>query len=386
MTLIHRLISFAIIAVLLAMTPAASAADGFATLSYPVEVSVEGNSIPTTIHMKFDIRRYDVPLVTFAARSLDPREAKFAEWMQTVAARNYTRAERMLEQVRSVKPAVANSDEPSRVVVAERTPKQVVDMYHNAFGGFRDVKVIAQIRAGSKSLFVWEAKGGESKIRRAFAVDDSLAVSEVTMATPVELLIVNNVMDRGARDTTLDRGIPGFKAPFELAFPLEGAWNAGPHPVVLQFSGRPVDILFPAETPAATGEVAAFYQSAYGALREGDVERFISHMTSRSQEKWVRWYRSLTPASAEQYLAAAKAPRAIRFVLDAGPLLIVFHGDRENWEAGSLDYDYLLRSVPGGDLKLANVAFSGFFDDVIGSPTLFDQNILRAQVVAEANR
>jgi hypothetical protein len=269
-------------------------------------------------------------------------------------------------------------------VAAERTPRAVVDMYHGAFGGLRDVTVVAQILAGSKSLFVWEAQGGQAKVRRAFSVDGNLAVSEVTMSTPVELLIVNNVMDRGARDASLDRGKPGFKAPFEFAFPLDGQWTPGPHPVVLQFSGKTVDVPFYGEgTPA--DPVAALYRNAFTQLRQRNVENYLQYMTVKSRAKWQRWYHGLAPEAFQQYHATVTAPRAIKFVLDASPLLLVFHGPVGNWTAGSLRYDYVVKAPGTGELKFANVAFSGFFDDVMSSPTLFDQNVLRPQqAVAEA--
>lgn len=364
------------ILLLSAVALSAAAADGFVTLSYPLAVNVEGETIPTAIHLKFDVKRYDAPFDAFAARELDAREARFGQWIKAVRARDYGKAEAMFAAPRAVLPPVAQSAERSRAVAVDRTPKNVVDMYHGAFGGLRDVTVVAQILAGNKSLFVWEAKRGDDvRMRRAFSVDDT-AVSEVTMSTPVELLIVNNVMDRAARDPNLDRGIPGHKAPFEYAFPLAGAWTPGPHPVVIQFSGRPVDIPIAGEEESAD-PVVALYRNAYGELRRRNVQKYAEFMTPKSRAKWERWYQSLASDAFQQYHAQATGPRSIKFILDASPLLLVFHGEAGNWKPGSLRYDYVVRSGPSGALKFANVAFSGFFDDVIGSPSLFDQNVLR---------
>lgn len=350
------------------MTNAALAADGFSTLSFPLAVTVEGESVPTAIHLQFAIKRYDVPFDTFAARELDPREAKFAAWMKAVRSRDVAKVESMFAAPRATLAPVDQSAERSRVVAKDRSPKQVVELYHAGFDGLRDVTVIGQVLAGSKSLFLWEAKGGEGRVRRAFSIDSSLKVSEVTMSTPVELLIVNNIVDRG--------GVPGHKTPYEFAFPIDGAWTPGPHPVVIQFTGKPVDIPFYDDAPAAD-PVVALYRNAYGELKQRNVEKFLTHFTAKSRTKWQRWYEKLPAEGFAQYHANATAPRAIKFILDASPILIVFHGDAGNWTAGSLRYDYIVKSASNGELKFANVAFSGFFDDVLGSPSLFDQNVLR---------
>lgn len=353
------------------LTSTAFAADGFSTLSFPLAVTVEGESVPTAMHLRFEIKRYDVAFDTFAARELDPREAKFAQWVKAVRSREVAKVESMYAAPRTVIASPEQSDERSRVIV-NRTAKQVMELYHAGFNGLRDVKVIGQVLAGSKSIFLWETDGGQGRVRRAFSVDNALKVSEVTMATPVELLIVNNIVDRG--------GVPGHKAPFEYAFPLEGAWTPGPHPVVIQFNGKPVDIPFYSDEPSGD-PVVALYRSAYGELKQRNVEKFLTHFTAKSRAKWQRWYEKLPAEGFAQYHANATSPRAIKFVLDASPILIVFHGDAGNWTAGSLRYDYIVKSPNSGKLEFANVAFSGFFDDVLGSPSLFDQNVLRIAAV-----
>jgi hypothetical protein len=378
MTPIQRFLSIAIlsaVALVATAAPSSNATEGFVTLSYPLAVKVESEYVPTAIHLKFDIKRYDASFDAFAARTLDAREAKFASWMKAVRGRDYAKAESLFTAPRTVQPSVEKSAEHSRVIATNRTPKNVVDMYYSAFGGLRDVTVVAQILAGSKSLFIWEAKGGESQVRRAFSVDQNLSVSEVTMSTPVELLIVNNVMDRAARDPKIDRGVPGLDAQYEFPFPIDGPWTAGPHPVVIQFSGKPVDIPIIGEG-AAPDPVSALYRSAYGELRARNVEKFLEYFTPKSRAKWQNWYLSLTPDAFNQFVARTTAARSIKFILDASPLLLVFHGDAGNWQAGSLQYDYIVKS-PAGTLQFANVAYSSFFDDVIGSPSLFDQNVLR---------
>ena len=366
---IQRFFSFAILSAVALGATAAPAAEGFATLSYPLAVKVETDYVPTSMHLKFDIKRYDTPFDSFANRALDAREAKFAQWMKAIRTRDYAKAETLLAPPHPVQPSVEKSAEHSRVVAQPRTPKSVVDMYHGAFGGLRDVTVVAQILAGSKSLFIWEAKGGQAQVRRAFSVDQNLTVSEVTMSTPVELLIVNNVMDRAARDPKADRGVPGLEAEYEFPFPVDGPWTPGPHPVVFQFSGK----------PAAPDAVAALYRNAYGELRERNVDKFLTYLTPASREKWQRWYQSLATETFDEFVRVTTAPREIKFVLDASPVLVVFHGPVGNWTAGSLRYDYVVKSPETGALQFANVSYSSFFDDVIGSPTLFDQNVLRGQ-------
>jgi hypothetical protein len=371
---------FSLVVLALASLPALAA--DFATLSYPIAINVEGEPLRSSVYLKLKVKEYGVPLETFAEGDLDGREAKFAQWMGALRVRDYAKAEAMLRQPQ----ASARSVEPTQIHAVARTPKQIVDMYDNAFGELRDVTVVAQVLAGSRSVFVWEAHGGQAHMRRAFAVDadgGKLAVSEVSMSTPVELLIVNNIMDRMAASPDAYRGVANLKTRYEMALPIDNG-TPGANPVVLQFDGEPLDApIFDTATPPANA-VVALYRDAYGALKNHDFEGFFRHFTEKSKAKWQKWYASLAPQSQEQFLAAMTQDRSIHFILDAGPLYLVFHGAPKNWKAGSLKYDYVVKSGSGG-LKFANVGTSGFFDDVIGNERLFDQSVLHGTpVVAES--
>jgi hypothetical protein len=203
------------------------------------------------------------------------------------------------------------------------------------------------------------------------------------MGTPVELLIVNSVMNMLAQNPERYRGTLGLQKRYEYALPVGGSGTSGAYPVLLQFDGEPVDIaIFDDAVPAPKG-VGTLYRETYRALRDHDLDRFLQHFTEKSQGKWRKWYTSMAPGTADQFLAAMTKDRSLKFILDAGPFYIVFHGDPKTWTAGSLKYDYIVKMPKSGELKFANVSEYSFFDDVLDNPALFDQNVLRRPTEAE---
>jgi hypothetical protein len=370
------------IAVLMSlMATVAIAADDFATLSYPLALNVEGEHVRSKVYLKLRVKPYGQSFDSFAAGELDAREAKFAEFVRALRRKDTTKVTALLRQEMKMEETSA------KIRPVERTPKQIVEMYTIAFGGLRDITVLAQVLAGSKSLFIWEAAAGEGKFRRAFSVapiGSKLFVSEVTMGNPVELLIVNNLFNAMMKNPDAYRPVADLKTSYEYAFPLEGRWNPGPNPVTIQFEGQPLDVPIFDETSTPSGAIPALYHDTYIALRNGQIESFLKHFTEKSQTKWQRWRASMPAPVFDQYRAAMTRDRSLKFVLDAGPVLIAFHGDPGTWTAGSLKYDYIVHMPRSGELKFANVSFRSFFDDVIGNEALFDQNVFRGQTVAEA--
>jgi hypothetical protein len=384
MNAIHR-ISVAFV-VALALIGAPLRAADFVTLSYPVAIDVEGEPLRSSVYIELQVKTYDQPLDTFAEGDLDGREARFVQWMQTLRAKDVSKAESMVAPAMSASSTGSPRAEATHVHQVDRTARQMVEMYGGeSFGGLRDVNVVAQLLVGTKSVFVWESRSGQARLRRGFTVEPTgskLTVGEVSMATPVELLIVNNVMNMLAHDLAY-RGVAPVKTRYAVALATGGQASADSHPVRLQFDGEPVDIsIFDNSVPAPAG-IGALYRTSYRALRDGNVEQFLQHFTAHSRDKWRKWYASMPRATAEQFLTTVTDAGSLEFILDAGPFFIVFHGAPKGWSNGSLTYDYIVKPAGAGELKFANVGRHSFFDDVLGNPALFDQSALRPGATTE---
>jgi hypothetical protein len=348
----------------------ASASD-FTSLSFPVGINVEGTYVPSSMYVKIKVKEYNTPLDSFALGQLDPREATFVALMNALRDKNYIRAEGLLE-IGTTSKAVEQAR--ARVEQKPRSIRQTVDLYNAAFNGLRDVTVVAQVLAGSKSLFIWEVGTGTPKAMcRAFSVGLSgqkLTASEVTMQTPVDLLIVNNIMTPKVKDPALYKGIAALKKRFEFSLPDD---------IVLQFDGQPLDFdVFDENTPPSN-EVTRLYRSAYHAFRLNAMDDYLNAFTPASREKLQKWLASMTAEERESYYKAVTAGRRLRLVINAEPVMLAFYTSPvQQTPHGTMAYDYIVRQ-PDGKLAFANVAYESFLDDVLQNPALFDVTALTKQ-------
>jgi hypothetical protein len=131
--------------------------------------------------------------------------------------------------------------------------------------------------------------------------------------------------------------------------------------------------------PAGAAAATVAFQSAYNALAETDVERWIGAYTPKSQDKLRAWAQGLKPAELSSFVATTVKPRRVRFLLDGDPVELVFYtveGDPK------LKYEYMLKTSAGH--KLTNAYFEGFLDDVLRDDALFptDLESFRKSVLA----
>jgi len=350
-----------------------ASANDFTSLSFPMGINVEGTYVPSSMFVKLKVKEYNAPLDTFALGQLDPREATFVALMNAFRDKNYIRAEGMLElgvAARQIEQA------RSRVEQKPRSVRQTVDLYNTAFSGLRDVTVVAQVLAGSKSLFIWEVGAGTPKAMcRAFSVGLSgqkLTASEVTMQTPVDLLVVNNVMTPRMKEPASYKTVAGLKKRFEVPLPIEGPGENGANGVVLQFDGQPLDFdVFDENTPPPN-DVARLYRSAYHAFRLHAMDDYLKSFTPASRVKLQKWFASMTPEEKESFYKAMIAGRTLHLVIDADPVMLVFYTSPVQQKPhGTMAYDYVVRQ-PDGKLSFANVADESFLDDILQNPAFFD--------------
>jgi len=214
-------------------------------------------------------------------------------------------------------------------------------------------------------------------MRRGFTVEaaanGSTRVEIVYSGRPLETLIVDVLQQEAAHPHEYAPVEP--RARYRYAFPVSGLGTIRAHPVVLLFNGESLDVeLFPTATANATetasgpgaGPSLAAFRTAYGALKDRNVERFSESYTDKSRNKLRTWFQKMKPEEFDSYYATAMRPRALRFILDADPVTLVFYTTgREK----RLRYEYVVKGAEG--YKLANAYSESFLDDVLGNPALF---------------
>ena len=342
-----------------AVTMTARAAD-FTTRTYPLGVDVEGRYFHSSIYMRLEVKDYNEPFTTFASRDLDPYEAAFAMFIKALQNNDAVSATKLMQGKSKFKD--------------QYSPSQIVSMYRTAFAGMKDVTVVAQVLVGSRHLFVWQANGGMSTIRRAFAVEgtpEQLTVQQVTSNDPVSAVVVNNVMNAMKQRPEAYRSLEARPAKFEYRLPLEG-----PGTVSMQFAGNSSStegVSASSATSPANSAVLALYAQAAEAVQHHDLDGFASKFTAESAAT-VKEY---VAAGGENALAAEWANKRVRLILGSAPVFIVYYtiGDDET----SYRHDYVVRDEKSLQLRFANYARQGLLDDVLQRRELFDPQSLAAQ-------
>ena len=348
------------LAIVLGAPPAARAA-GFVTQSFPVPVSVEKERVRTSMRLQLDLQRYGVPFDAFAAGPLDGAETAFRDFMTALRAGD-------VAQTAALRPG----DAPEVV-------RKLVDNFHQGFARPEVPRVVARVGVGDGQLFVWQWASPRGPVRRGFTVVQAKPgvprVEVVTSERPLETLIVDLMQQEGLHP---DAYAPGeLSGRYRYTFPLAGAGKPGAHPVVLGFDGQAMDTevmgksrVEAASLRAGTPAAASVFQSAYGSLADGDVERWIGAYTLKSQDKLRAWAQGLKPAELSSFIANTVKPRRLRFVLDADPVELLFYTVEAD---PKVQYEYMLKT-PGG-YKLTNAYFEGFLDDVLRDNALFPTDL-----------
>ena len=234
---------------------------------------------------------------------------------------------------------------------------------------------MARVYVRDAQVFVWEWPSPRGPMRRAFSVTTSARgetrVELVTSSRPLETLVVDVFQQQLLRPDAYATRTP--HTLFHLTLGA-AAGLAGAHPVVLHFDGHPAELeLFALGTraPTAGGALGAF-AAAYAAFERRDFEAFFAAYTAESRAKLQAWFKELTPERVNSYYADTVRPRHVLFVLDAGPLALVFY------TVGAeprLHYEYLSRDGEQG-YKLTNAYIEGFLDDLLGSHELFATDVV----------
>jgi hypothetical protein len=361
-------------------------AQQFTVRNFPIPINIDGEHVRSNIFLQFEMKDYGVPFSKFAGMHLDPREAVFAELIRGLQHNDLKAVEKVLAPQKPRKPEP--DEKGGTVLMPEMTPEKnaqdVTTVYRAAFGNFENVDVIAQVQVGSKSLFVWDAKMPGRPRRRAFSVEPDgptrLVAREVTAANPVDILILS-ILEDGVKDPIAYAAVADPHLRYRQPLAIEGK-NKTPHEVALLFNGQPVDFNAYSETPP-TDPLLLFYWNVFTAFKAHKTNEFLAGHSLKSQAKLQQWWKTFTPEAENAYYTTMTAGRWVKFVMDGDPVYVVFYGQKKgaDWIVGSLSYQYVLKNPQTQRFLIANVLSQGFFDDVIGKSSLFDQRVLKPPVV-----
>jgi hypothetical protein len=361
-------------------------AQQFTVRNFPIPISVDGEHVRSNVFLQFEMKDYGMPFSKFAGMHLDPREAVFAELVRAMQHNDAKAVEKVLAPQKPRKPEP--DEKGGTVLMPEMTPEKnavdVTTVYRAAFGNLENVDVIAQVLVGSKSLFIWDAKMIGRPRRRAFSVEPDgptrLVAREVTAANPVDILILS-ILEDGFKDPMAYAAVADPHLRYRQPLAIEGK-NKTAHEVALLFNGQPVDFDAFAETPP-TDPLLLFYWNVFTAFKAHKNNEFLAGHSAKSQAKLQQWWKTFTPEAESAYYKSITNGRWVKFVMDGDPVYIVFYGQKKgaDWIVGSLSYQYVLKNPQTQHYLIANVLSQGFFDDVIGRNTLFDQRVLKPPVV-----
>lgn len=284
-------------------------------LSHPLPVALDDRVVPSAVHLRFDLERYDVPLAAFVSRpGKDPIETAFGALMAGLQAGD----------VAAVTPLLA------RAHLGDHPVDQVMGTWRKAFRDFAGVTVLGRARLGDRVVFVWEGQTERGPWVRGFVlepIDGRWRAHLVHSNLPIEVLVVQ-ALEHGRRQPSQFRPVAAPQG--NHAFTLVPGLS-------LELQGRPVDFDAMRESAPTAPAVGALQAGALDAfsramLRLGDLEldAFASALTPKSRERFTHWRQS----QGDEVISWARYQglgRRVLFAADAGPeISLVFFAEGPN--------------------------------------------------------
>jgi hypothetical protein len=322
------------------------------------------------------MKSYSIPFDQFAAGPLDKAQMMFVTAVQAIRKSDVAKFASVWTSPNEMKDLGTTS-----IAMTDDRPENWINQARSIFD-FDNLKVIAQIQLGSKTMFVWDSMGKDGPRRNAFYVgfdkNNRLRLSAVSSCTPVEVLVLNAFR---AAQTQPDayKPLPDIKLRYEYPIPLDGKANAGAHPVFLEFDGSPMDFSLGDKKEKSPTTMLEFFRNASLAHQSGNDDLYASSFTPKSAEKMRDWL-----ASMESRRKLTKQARQIpslgrvKFVLNADPVFLVFEAPTpgNGWATETLTYSYILHE--GSGYKIGNFAYITELDDFLQNPKFFDNQVLKA--------
>jgi hypothetical protein len=373
---------------LAALVPASAFAQGFARVSVPIPVEIEGQTVRCPLYLKLEMRSFNQPLEKFAAGGLDNPAGMFFTAVEAIRSNDSAKFASVWAAPNQMAGPGAES-----VALADNSAEGWLKAIRGMFN-FDTLTVVAEVQAGDTPIFIWDAKAGTTLQRRAFFVapdkQGKVKVSIVSSAAPVADLIVNS-FEAALGDPENYKPLSNINLRYQYPIPLEGKGAAGAHPVFFEFDGTPMDFPVGNEKIKATTPLLQFLRAVNQASAGADHEAYYGFFTEKSRAKVKQWLAGIVAQAARQRALAASqgtkppppmtlasvASGNVKFVMNADPVYLVFRAPTmgANWTSKDLTYLYVLSQ--GGSYKIANFAFSNFLDDFLQNPTLFDKRTLK---------
>ncbi|MCA9537556.1 MAG: hypothetical protein KC620_01635 [Myxococcales bacterium] len=252
-------------AILLAWAPIPAFA---AVQSHPVPIKIEGELRPAGVFLRFDVQAIGQPFDAFAAAApADPADEAFIRLLRALRNRD----------AGALTPLLVRRN-------LNGAPAEVIETWHQAFGGFTNVQVIGRARIGQRTLIYWETQTAKGPWLRAFAFEGSPGALKAELTTsnaPIETLTLH-ALSAERRDPTHFRATATTQGQYSVNL------TAG---VALEFDAVPTDFEATAQTPPADPALLAYGQ-AVAWLAAGDVERYAAALPETSRGKLALWRRS----------------------------------------------------------------------------------------------
>ncbi|MGA6970856.1 MAG: hypothetical protein WBY93_04445 [Candidatus Binatus sp.] len=374
---------------LLVVAPGIVLAQEFGGVSVPIPVEIDGQPTHCRLYLKLETKNYNVPFEKFAAGPMDSAQTMFATAVDAIRKNDAAK-------FASVWTSPDQMKRTSQVTVslADNSTANWLQVARSMFD-FDKLTVVAEVLAGSETIFIWDAPTRAGIRRNAFYIGldrkNQLRLSAVSSNSPVEPLILNAFV-AARTDAAVYKPISNINLDYQYPIPMAGPGDAGAHPVFFEFDGAPMDFPIGDEKIKAPTPLLEFLRNAAFAIRSGKDKSFASDFTPRSRETISQWLAgiekreqakqrsqaSASPASNYETAGLISAMMAnVKFVLNADPIFLVFQarGSGDKWTPQALSYSYVLRE--GGTYKIANFSSMNTLDDFLQNPALFDKNILK---------
>jgi hypothetical protein len=361
---------------LLAVAPGIVLGQEFAAVSIPLPVEIDGQPTHCRLYMKIETKSYNVPFDKFAAGPLDSAQTMFATAVNAIRKNDAAKFASVWTAPEQMK-----RDSQVTVALADSSTDSWLKVARSNFN-FDKLTVVAEVLAGSETVFIWDAPTSAGIRRNAFYIGldqkNQTRLSAVSSNAPVEPLILNAFVAAKIYPAVY-QPISNLNMGYQYPIPLAGPGDAGAHPVFFEFDGAPMDFPIGDEKIKAPTPLLEFLRNAAFAIRSGKDKSFASDFTPRSREimsQWLAATEKQKPATATAGLVSAMMAN-VKFVLNADPIFLVFQapGSGDNWTPPALSYSYVARE--GGTYKIANFSSMNTLDDFLQNPALFDKNILK---------
>ena len=374
---------------LLVVAPGIVLAQEFGGVIVPIPVELDGQPTHCRLYLKLETKSYNVPFEKFAAGPLDYAQTMFATAVDAIRKNDAAK-------FASVWTSPDQMKRTSQVTVslADNSTANWLQVARSMFD-FDKLTVVAEVLAGSETIFIWDAPTKAGIQRNAFYIGldqkNQLRLSAVSSNSPVEPLILNAFV-AAKTDPAAYKPISNIKVDYQYPIPMAGPGDAGAHPVFFEFDGAPMDFPIGDEKTKAPTPLLEFLRNAAFAIRSGKDKSFAGDFTPRSRETISKWLAAIekreqakqrsqagaSPASNYETAGLIAAMMAnVKFVLNADPVFLVFQagGSGDKWTPQALSYSYVLRT--GGTYKIANFSSMNTLDDFLQNPASFDKNILK---------